>query len=99
MTQKDLLYSINEKVNALYLGMYGDEKNGMKGLVQRQDADEAAAAEIHQILKNHDERIKSNERFKRISLRAWGAFWGSITTGITLSYDKIINVLKVLFHV
>lgn len=51
--QKAFNKTILDEVHTLNRGLYGDQKNGVKGLVQRQEEDESARfdmkKEIHQL--------------------------------------------------
>lgn len=78
-TQKQLLEEIHR-------GLYGDEKNGMLGLIERQKIDEEIRAD-------HEARINNLERFKK------GMVWlsGVLATFLTsvLSWKKIAMFFNV----
>ncbi|WP_420581946.1 hypothetical protein [Reichenbachiella sp.] len=77
-TQKQLIEDIHR-------GLYGDEKNGTLGLIERQKIDEEIRAD-------HELRISNLERFKK------GLVWfsGVVATFLTsvLSWEKIVMFLN-----
>lgn len=86
MSEKELLEQIAGQVQSMHRGIYGDPENGTKGLIERQNEDDA-------LLKDLEKRMVSVETFKKNTLRAWGAFWGTMGFSSGFNWDKVLEIL------
>jgi len=77
------LDDMNIRSEKLERGIYGDDANNFKGLIQRQDADEVLTNELQKRL----DKIEYNNKL------AWGGISGLVGSGGLLYYlwDKITS--------
>ena len=88
--ERDILEKILSKLEDMSIraeklerGIYGDDVNNFKGLIQRQDADEVLTTELQKRI----DKIEYNNKL------AWGGVSGLIGSGGLLYYlwDKLAN--------
>lgn len=84
--ENSILQEILEEVHTIKRGLYGDEKNKTKGLIQKQEED-------HARFEKNEARISSLEE-SRTKLK-W--IWVAITTSVSLAFAVFGDHIKSLF--
>lgn len=78
---------IDENVDTIKRGVYGDPTNGVKGLIQKQEDD-------HARFERNEGRIAKLEAFKVKATWIWTAFSTSVFLALEFAGDWIKNLFK-----